>query len=78
MNVNKRLVQAEKKMSACYADSMLEEDLLKWLEINPYDIRNNFHEWCNKMPKHLVKPFANYLKRHVNFKPLVNGLKDGG
>ena len=78
MNVSRRLVQIERKMSASYADNKLQEELLRWLDINAYEVGGNFHEWCNKMPNYLVKSFADHVKQHVNFRTLMNVIKDSG
>lgn len=44
MNVSRRLVQIEKKMHASYADNKLQEELLRCLDINAYEVGENFHE----------------------------------
>jgi hypothetical protein len=74
MSVLTRLKKIEKKVHATYADNALEKELLQWLDLQPYTVGSSFHKWCDKMPKHLIKPFANYIKKNICFHTL-NELK---
>lgn len=69
-----RLKKIEKKVNASYADNALEKELIQWLNLQPYTPESSFHKWCDKMPKHLIKPFASYIKKNVCFHTL-NELK---
>ena len=65
MSISRRLKQAEKLVAGSGADEAAEAELIDWLEASPYkdDQGESFHEWCERMPKHLVKPYANFVRK---------------
>lgn len=67
MSISRRLKQAEKLVAVNGADEAAETDLMEWLQANAYKEGQgeSFHEWSDRMPKRLVKPFANYARKHI-------------
>ena len=71
MSISKRLKQAEKLVAGSGANEAMEAELMDWLGANPYreGQGESFHVWCDRMPKHLVSPFAEYVRKHRVTKP---------
>ena len=69
MSISGRLKQAE-KLVAAKEEVGTEEELFAWLVSNPYvDSQNeNLHQWSERMPKRLMRPFIEALKIHATNK----------
>lgn len=68
MSILRRLKQAEKVVASSKADETAQVDLLEWLSVNPFKEGQgeSFCEWSERMPKRLVRPFVDYIKKNMS------------
>ena len=68
MSILRRLKQAEKVVAGSESSEAAQVDLMEWLQANTYKEGQgeSFHEWSDRMPKRLVRPFVDYIKKNMN------------
>jgi hypothetical protein len=63
MSVTTRLKKIEKQVSGSGASEEAKAKLMIWLSENHFNNKSEtFHEWCERMPKRLIKSFVNYVR----------------
>lgn len=66
MSVTTRLKKIEKQVAGSGESGLAEAELMVWLSENHFDNKGEtFHEWCERMPKRLVKAFTEYVRRRL-------------